>query len=75
MNKLAIVTTHPIQYYAPLFQRISKEQTIALKVFYSRDMDEVKYDDEFKRNVTWDIPLSEGYHHHFFPCFTRKGVS
>ena len=45
MNKLAIVTTHPIQYYAPLFQRISKEQTIALKVFYSRDMDEVKYDD------------------------------
>jgi glycosyltransferase involved in cell wall biosynthesis len=75
MNKLAIVTTHPIQYYAPLFQRISKEQTIALKVFYSRDMDEVEYDDEFKRNVTWDIPLTEGYHHHFFPCFTRKGVS
>lgn len=75
MNKLAIVTTHPIQYFAPLFQRIAKEQTIAVKVFYSRDMGEVEYDDEFKRKVKWDIPLTEGYHHHFFSCLTRKGVS
>ena len=34
MKKLAIISTHPIQYYAPIFfQLLSKE--IELKVFYT----------------------------------------
>ena len=35
--KLAVITTHPIQYYAPWFRRIVKKPAIQLKVFYLWD--------------------------------------
>ena len=35
--KLAVIATHPIQYYAPWFRRIVKEPAIRLKVFYLWD--------------------------------------
>ena len=31
-RKIAIVSTHPIQYYAPLFMLLAKEPTIAIKI-------------------------------------------
>jgi glycosyltransferase involved in cell wall biosynthesis len=64
MKKLAIVSTHPIQYYAPVFQRLANE--IQLKVFYTEGKNRNhKFDHGFKRSVAWDIPLLDGYDHEF----------
>ncbi len=63
MKKLAIITTHPIQYYAPVFQLIRQRQKIDLKVFYTvgQQYHSSKHDPGFGKDVSWDIPLMEGY--------------
>ena len=61
LKKLAILTTHPIQYYAPVFRLLTERGKIELKVFYSRHPETSKYDPGFGREIEWDIPLLEGY--------------
>ncbi|QEC77909.1 glycosyltransferase family 4 protein [Mucilaginibacter ginsenosidivorax] len=58
--RLAVITTHPIQYYAPIFKLLAGR--IDLKVFYTwGDGAQQKFDPGFGKTVTWDIPLLEGY--------------
>ncbi len=61
MNKLAVVITHPIQYYVPVFKLLA--QQCRLKVFYTWGKDGVKakHDPGFGKTVEWDLPLLEGY--------------
>ncbi|TSJ35979.1 glycosyltransferase family 4 protein [Mucilaginibacter corticis] len=62
MRKLAIVTTHPIQYYAPLFQLLNSRGRINIKVFYTLGKPgKPRNDPGFGKPVSWDIPLLEGY--------------
>jgi len=61
MKKLAIITTHPIQYYAPVFKLLHQRKNIEIKVFYTLGRQEFKYDHGFGKTVDWDIPLLEGY--------------
>ena len=67
MNRLAIVTTHPIQYNAPLFQLLTKSGEIKVKVFYTwgESVLNSKYDPGFNKSIVWDIPLLEGYSYEF----------
>ena len=63
-KKVAIVTTHPIQYYAPLFKLLA--QKIELKVFYTWGEASIeKFDPGFGKKVEWDIPLLDGYDFQF----------
>ena len=63
MTRLAIVTTHPIQYYAPWFRQLAQAQPLqALKVFYLWDFGITRsHDPQFGREIRWDIPLLDGY--------------
>lgn len=62
MMKLAIITTHPIQYYAPVFKLLAERHRISIKVFYTLgDAGAVMQDHGFNTAVSWDIPLLEGY--------------
>ena len=65
--KLAIISTHPIQYYAPLFRQLSQEPGIELKVYYtwSQSREGPTYDTDFAKVIAWDIPLLEGYSYEF----------
>ena len=65
--RLAIVTTHPIQYYAPQFRLLAKEPGLELKVFYtwSQSGAGAKYDVDFGKMIEWDIPLLDGYDYQF----------
>lgn len=65
-KSLAVVTTHPIQYYAPIFKGLS-EQGVKIKVFYTwgKSVLENKYDPGFGKVVEWDIPLLDGYDYTF----------
>lgn len=68
MKKLAIVTSHPIQYYAPWFRYLANTNDINIKVFYLWDFGVTKQVDAgFKQAFQWDIPLLVGYDHEFVP--------
>lgn len=65
--KLAIVSTHPIQYNAPWFRMLAAQKSIELKVFYTWEQAKslAKYDPGFGRIVEWDLPLLDGYEYTF----------
>ena len=75
MNRLAIVSTHPIQYNAPLFRMLAEESCVHLKVFYTRKAEDVRFDPDFGQNVVWDVPLTEGYTHESFGASSRQGLA
>lgn len=65
-RKLAVVVTHPIQYYAPLFKQLGARQDCQLKVFYTWGVDSVKkFDPDFGKEIEWDVPLLTGYDYEF----------
>ena len=62
MKKLAIITTHPIQYYSPVFKLLHQRQQIEIKVFYTWGEGSMnKFDPGFGKTVQWDLPLLDGY--------------
>jgi glycosyltransferase involved in cell wall biosynthesis len=67
LKKLAIVTTHPIQYNAPLFRLLTERKQVDIKVFYTwgEKVLQRKFDPGFGKNIKWDIPLLEGYEYQF----------
>lgn len=66
MRRIAIVSTHPIQYYAPWFALLAKEKDIELKVFYTFSQRQTDlFDNQFGQKIEWDIPLLEGYNFDF----------
>ncbi len=62
MKKLAIIITHPIQYYAPVFRLLHARRVLEIKVFYTWGEESIKkFDPGFDQTIAWDIPLLEGY--------------
>ena len=60
--KLTYLVSHPIQYQAPLLRRIANEAGINLRVVFENKFPKNSYyDSEFKRQIKWDIPLTDGY--------------
>jgi glycosyltransferase involved in cell wall biosynthesis len=72
--RLAIVSTHPIQYYAPIFQLLARHPELQVKVFYtwSQTQGGAVADPGFGRAVAWDIPLLEGYEFEFVPNVAER---
>ena len=67
-QRLAIIVSHPIQYYAPLYQRLAQRDDVATKIFFTwHDGQAVVEDRGFKTRVAWDIPLTEGYEYELVP--------
>jgi glycosyltransferase involved in cell wall biosynthesis len=67
LRKLAIITTHPIQYNSPFFKLLTERKVITPKIFYTwgETVLQSKYDPGFGKTITWDIPLLEGYEYEF----------
>lgn len=60
--RLAFVVTHPIQYYVPLYRRLSANPELEVRVFFTcHDGTRAVWDSGFRRPVAWDIPLLDGY--------------
>ncbi len=77
MKKIAIISSHPIQYNAPLFALLAKEQEIELMVFYTWGEQSMgsKYDPDFGKTIEWDIPLLEGYPYTFAENISKDSGS
>lgn len=65
MTRLAIISSHPIQYNAPLFRLLSAKEDLEVRVFYSWEGTANKADPEFYEKIAWDVPLLEGYDYRF----------
>jgi glycosyltransferase involved in cell wall biosynthesis len=64
--KLAILTSHPIQYQAPLFRKLAQHPEIDLMVYFCSDYGVTeKIDPGFGVAFKWDIPLLDGYKYKF----------
>lgn len=72
--RLAIFTSHPIQYQAPLFRHLAARDDIEVVVFFgSRQGLDVTFDRGFGTTFQWDIPLLDGYEHAFLPNEAAPG--
>ena len=66
--RIAAFISHPIQYYTPLWQELSRRPGICLKVFYfSRRSLDVSFDPGFGRTVAWDMDLLASHDYSFLP--------
>ena len=59
--RLAMVTTHPIQYQVPWLQRLAAKDGVDLQVFFAMIPDSAEQGREFGVAFEWDLPLLEGY--------------
>jgi glycosyltransferase involved in cell wall biosynthesis len=72
-TKLVFVNTHPIQYFAPLYEEIEIEGTFDLEVWYcTKHGLDGEIDKQFGTNVKWDLPLLEGYKYKFLKNHSPK---
>lgn len=60
-KKLVVVETHPIQYKAPLFRGLAKDDRLDLTVLYAMIPDAMDQGKGFGVAFSWDIPLLDGY--------------
>lgn len=66
MKRLAIISTHPIQYNAPVYKMLASQQGLEVKVFYTLGKPSGGVVDKgFGKVIDWDIPLLEGYEYQF----------
>jgi glycosyltransferase involved in cell wall biosynthesis len=65
--KLAIISTHPIQYYAPVFRALAADRRLEPRVFFSwsQAASGALHDPGFGAAIQWDVPLLEGYAYEF----------
>ena len=70
---LAALTSHPIQYQAPLFRALAATGEVQLKVLFCSDIGLRRHRDAtFGTDFAWDVPLVEGYDHTFLKNFSPR---
>jgi glycosyltransferase involved in cell wall biosynthesis len=72
--RLAVITSHPIQYYAPIFRMLDRR--LDLEVFYAHratPLDQAKAG--FNTAFEWDIDLLAGYRSHFLTNVARRATT
>ena len=73
VKRLAIFTSHPIQYQAPLFRALAASEVIEPTIYFgSRHGVDVAMDAGFGQAFRWDVPLLDGYEHSFLPNTARR---
>ncbi|WP_018256169.1 glycosyltransferase family 4 protein [Halomicrobium katesii] len=70
--KLAIFSSHPIQYKAPLYKRLAETGDIDVTVYYGSRHGIEETEMGFGTAQSWDIPLLEGYEHHFLDNYSWR---
>ncbi len=60
--RLAIVLSHPTQYYSPWFRWLRANTSLVFRVFYLDDTGIAPtHDEKFKKTFSWDVDLTSGY--------------
>lgn len=71
--RLAILLSHPVQYYSPWFRWLKANTNLEFKVFYLWDFGvKETLDPQFGASFKWDLDLLSGYDHEFVPNVARR---
>ena len=71
-SRLAIVLSHPTQYYSPWFRWLSQQTPLTIRVFYLWDFGvERRHDPQFQADIRWDVDLLSGYESERVPNVSR----
>jgi glycosyltransferase involved in cell wall biosynthesis len=62
-KQLAIVVSHPIQYYVPIYRRLAAQLNGAVKVYFGRTPTAEEQGSTYGVSYKWDVDLSNGYEH------------
>lgn len=66
IRRLAVLLTHPVQYFKPVFTGLAADPTIELQVFFGCDHGTTKsMDPDFGLAFAWDSAPTEGFPHTF----------
>lgn len=64
--RIAVVNTHPIQYFAPLYAALNRADDLEITALYLSDFSlRGAHDRDFGKAVTWDVDLLAGYESRF----------
>jgi glycosyltransferase involved in cell wall biosynthesis len=75
-TKVVFIITHPIQYYVPLLQGLSKNEQFDVHVLYTWGEESIsKFDPGFNKTIEWDIPLLDGYNYKFLRNIAKDAGS
>jgi glycosyltransferase involved in cell wall biosynthesis len=73
VTRLAIVVSHPIQYYVPLYRSLSRRDDVVVKVFFTWHAGaSAQHDPGFGKEYRWDIPLTDGYDYELVANTARR---
>jgi glycosyltransferase involved in cell wall biosynthesis len=73
--RVAVINTHPIQHFAPLWAEIAQRGEVSLKVLYCSDWGVKEYKDPgFDRTFRWDVDLLSGYDYELLPIAKRPAA-
>lgn len=61
--RLAIVVTHPVQHFCPMYRSIAADERVELMVVFSEAGRIASFDAGFGRVVKWQEDILEGYPH------------
>ena len=65
-KRLAVITSHPIQYQAPWFRALSVREDLEVEVFFCHQATPQEQSAAgFGVSFAWDMPLLEGYSYRF----------
>jgi len=71
--RLAVVLSHPTQYYSPWFRWLHTRTALDLRVFYLWNFGvSAQADPQFKTVFAWDVDLLSGYASEFVPNVARS---
>ncbi len=72
MSRLAIILSHPVQYYSPWFRWLRAHTALDFRVFYLWKFGvTAQHDPQFKATFQWDVDLLSGYESEFVPNVAR----
>jgi len=72
MLRIGFLTSHPIQYQAPVFRVLAREPGIEFTALFGMVPDAVQQGDGFGVGFQWDLPLCEGYEHEMLENVARQ---
>jgi glycosyltransferase involved in cell wall biosynthesis len=71
VSRLAVLTSHPIQYYGPLFRELAKQSDVHV-FFAHRATSQDQARAGFGTAFDWDVDITSGYQHSFLQNVARR---
>jgi glycosyltransferase involved in cell wall biosynthesis len=73
-ESLLVISSHPIQYYSPIFRILHQSPGFKTDVLYLTLPDARSQSLGFEQDFTWDIPLLDGYNYNVVKGYAGKGL-